>query len=110
MNYFLSDELEDLNNYDSHGIRWRMDYPQLKKARTFLWQEVITDPDGFKTVVISGELELPAGWGYYIYNDFMDINEYFQTLFWKCGARFPSAPTPSPFSGTASTFALQRSW
>lgn len=80
VDYFLSDELEDLNNYDSHGIRWRMDYPQLKKARTFLWQEVITDPDGFKTVVISGELELPAGWGYYIYNDFMDINEYFQTL------------------------------
>lgn len=57
-----------------------MDYPQLKKSRTFLWQEVITDPDGFKTVVISGELELPAGWGYCIYNDFMDINEYFQTI------------------------------
>ena len=79
VDYFLSEELEDANNYDSHGIRWRMDYPQLKKARSFLWQEVITDPDGFKAVVISGELELPAGRAY-VYNDFMDIDEYLQTI------------------------------
>lgn len=79
VDYFLSSDLEDGSNYAGHGVKWQLDYPTLKKARTYLWQYVITDPDDFKHVVAAGVLELPAGVSW-VYDDFRELDTYFQTL------------------------------
>lgn len=79
VDYFQADSLEDMNNFTICGLQWQLDYPMLKNARSFLWQEVITDPDGFRTVVVAGVLELPMGMAY-VYNDFMALDEYFSAI------------------------------
>ena len=77
--YLPANEMETGSSMSSYGAYWRIDYPQLKKARSFLWQVVITTPDGVRYVLYPGTLELPRGRAY-VHNDFMDMTPFFNAL------------------------------
>ncbi len=80
VSYFTGSELENQNSYTTHGINWKLNYPQLKKSRTYIWQFVIVEPNGIRWVHHAGELTLPAGRSFA--NDpFMPMDDFFSSLY-----------------------------
>ena len=96
--YFLASDLENENNYDSYGIRFRVTWPDLAKPRTYLWQFVLQLPDGERFVQYHKIVNMPVG-GYFwrsdytaLENDFYRINnmrrevpvgQYKWSLYWN---------------------------
>ena len=76
---FQAAALEDTENDSSHGLKWQLEYPMLRKPRSFLWQGVVTDPTGIGTVVMAGKRELSTDVDY-VSNDFMPLDAYFSWL------------------------------
>lgn len=76
--YFMTRDLEDSDNLSTYIVRARVTWPTLKNPRTYLWQIVVTAPDGYKYVIDADVMTMPKG-GYYFEYEFQ-LNDYFETL------------------------------
>ena len=80
VNYFDINEVENNLNMISVGMQFRYTWPQLKNERSYLGQGVITSPEGDRYVKDTFDQTLPAGRGYYAYNNYDSLDEYFQNM------------------------------
>lgn len=80
VDYFIASDLENENSYDSYGLMYWITWPQLRTARTYLWQFVLELPDGYRYVLWQGVYELPVG-GYFWREDYLAIEDAFHLIY-----------------------------
>ncbi|MBR4712029.1 MAG: hypothetical protein IKP10_08325 [Clostridia bacterium] len=75
--------LESENSLSTYSVRVKITWPTLKASRTYLWQIVVTSPDGYKYVIYDEFFEMPAGRAW-VEPEFQ-LNDYFETLYQQRG-------------------------
>lgn len=80
VDYFTASELEDRSNYNSYGIQFRVTWPNLRNARTYLWQFVLELPDGERLVEHAEIVTMPAG-GYWWDCTYEALENWFHIIY-----------------------------
>ena len=79
VDYFTASELEDMSNYNSYGIQFRVQWPDLRNPRTYLWQFVLELPDGERLVEHAEIVTMPKG-GYFWKCDYEALENWFHII------------------------------
>ncbi len=81
VDYFLASELEDMNNYNSYGVRFQVTWPDLRNSRTYFWQFVLELPDGERLVQYQEIVNMPKGGGYFWKSDYTPLEDMFHMVY-----------------------------